>query len=221
MTEKEAKKTIIDIGKRMYNAGYVAANDGNISVRISKNEVIATPSGVSKGFMDEDMLVRVNLEGQLIEGKRKPSSELRMHLAAYRNNDSIKSVCHAHPPISTSFGVAGIPYDKPITAEMVLTLGEVPIVPYERLGSDELADSIIPYVNSHGAVILANHGVVTWGEDPYTAYYRMESMEHYGKMYMITKQLGNANVLEATAVEDLIGQREKFGINITARPKMY
>lgn len=220
MDSKEAKSLIIDIGKRMYAAGFVAANDGNISIKISDNEIWATPSGVSKGYMTEDMLVKVDINGTVLEGSRKPSSELKMHLRAYKENDSLRCVCHAHPPIATAFGVAGIAMNEPIISETVLTLGSVPVVPYVELGTDKVADVIAPYCKSHGGVMLANHGAVTWAEDPYTAYYRLESMEHYGKIYMYTKTLGNSNCLTVEDVDALIKQREKFGIHITARPEL-
>ena len=212
------EEIIIDIGKRMYQAGFVAGNDGNISIRTGENSVLATPSGVSKGFMTGDMLVTVDMEGNVIKGDRKPSSELKMHLAAYRQNTKLKSVCHAHPPVSTALGIAGIPVKLPILAETVLTLGEVPVLPYMTLGSKELADGIIPYCTSHGGVILAHHGLTTWADDPYTAYYRMESVEHYAKIYMYCKQLGQLNVLDKKSIEELIAQRDKFGIDITAGP---
>ena len=134
MTQKEAKKAIIDIGRRMYARNFVAANDGNISVRTGEDEVWATPTGVSKGYMKKKMLVKVDLQGNVLEGDRKPSSELKMHLRAYQENPEIRSVCHAHPPICTCFAIAGIPLEAPVLAEAVVTLGDVPIAPYAELG---------------------------------------------------------------------------------------
>ena len=201
--EKEYRRMIVDIGRRMYQAGFVAANDGNISIKISDDVILTTPTGVSKGYMTEDMLVLVDMNGNVIEGNNKPSTELKMHLAVYRENRDVRSVCHAHPPVSTAFGVAGIDMNKPIIAETLLTLKEVPIIGYEELGSDKLAESIVPYCNKNVAVILAHHGAVTWGKDIFEAYYRMESMEHYGKIYIYSKILGNQNILDSDAVEVL------------------
>ena len=220
MTEKEAKKAIIDIGQRMYVRGFVAANDGNISVRTSKNEVWATPTGVSKGFMKKKMLVKVDLDGNVLEGTYKPSSELKMHLRAYRENEALRSVCHAHPPICTSFAVAGIPLDSPILAEAVITLGDVPIAPYAELGTEAVPEAIAPYCHTHNGVLLANHGAVTWAEEPYAAYYRLESMEYYAKILLITdKLIGRQNQLSDEQIERLIAMREKFGVRQGGVPR--
>ncbi len=220
LSGKEAKKAILDIGRRMYERAFVAANDGNISVKVGDNEVWATPTGVSKGFMTKDMLVKVDLDGNILKGTRKPSSELKMHLRAYKENPDLKAVVHAHPPISTAFSIAGIPLDKPILAEAVLTLGNVPITPYAELGSEEVPNAIAPFCKTHNGVILGNHGVVTWDEDPYNAYYRLESMEYYANILMITdKILGAQNELGSDEVKRLIAMREKFGIKRGGTPK--
>ena len=221
MKSKEAKKSIIDIGQRMYLRAYVAANDGNISVRVGDNEVWATPTGVSKGFMKKSMLVKVDLDGNVIKGSSRPSSEIKMHLRAYRENPDIRAVVHAHPPICTAFSIAGIELDSPILAESVITLGNVPITPYAELGSNEVPNAIAPYCHTHNGVILANHGVVTWADDPYKAYYLLESMENYANIVMLTdKILGNQNTLSNQEVERLIAQREKFGFKMGGTPKM-
>lgn len=220
MSEKKAKKAILDIGQRMYVRNFVAANDGNISIRTGENEVWATPTGVSKGFMKKKMLVKVDLEGNVLEGMKKPSSELKMHLRAYQENPELLSVCHAHPPICTCFAIAGIPLDVPVLAEAVITLGDVPVAPYAELGSKEVPEVIAPYCHTHNGVLLANHGAVTWAEDPYSAYYRLESMEYYANILMITgKILKEQNTLTEEQVERLLAMREKFGIKRGGRPR--
>ena len=220
MSEKKAKKAILDIGQRMYVRNFVAANDGNISIRTGENEVWATPTGVSKGFMKKKMLVKVDLEGNVLEGTKKPSSELKMHLRAYQENPELLSVCHAHPPICTCFAIAGIPLDVPVLAEAVITLGDVPVAPYAELGSKEVPEVIAPYCHTHNGVLLANHGAVTWAEDPYCAYYRLESMEYYANILMITgKILKEQNTLTEEQVERLLAMREKFGIKRGGRPR--
>lgn len=219
MSEKKAKKAILDIGQRMYVRNFVAANDGNISIRTGENEVWATPTGVSKGFMKKKMLVKVDLEGNVLEGTKKPSSELKMHLRAYQENPELLSVCHAHPPICTCFAIAGIPLNVPVLAEAVITLGDVPVAPYAELGSKEVPEVIAPYCHTHNGVLLANHGAVTWAEDPYSAYYRLESMEYYANILMITgKILKEQNTLTEEQVERLLAMREKFGIKRGGRP---
>ena len=220
MSEKKAKKAILDIGQRMYVRNFVAANDGNISIRTGENEVWATPTGVSKGFMKKKMLVKVDLEGNVLEGTKKPSSELKMHLRAYQENPELLSVCHAHPPICTCFAIAGIPLDVPVLAEAVITLGDVPVAPYAERGSKEVPAVIAPSCHTHNGVLLANHGAVTWAEDPYSAYYRLESMEYYANILMITgKILKEQNTLTEEQVERLLAMREKFGIKRGGRPR--
>ena len=211
LSEKQARKAIIDIGQRMYIRGFVAANDGNISVRTGENEVWATPTGVSKGYMKKKMLVKVNLDGNLLEGTYRPSSELKMHLRAYRENSAIRSVCHAHPPVCTCYAIAGIPLDVPILAEAIISLGDVPVAPYAELGSKEVPEAIAPFCHTHNGILLANHGVVTWAADPYAAYYRLESMEHYARILLITdKILGKQNLLTKEQIDTLLAMREKF-----------
>ena len=213
MSEKDAKKAIIDIGQRMYVKNFVAANDGDISIKTGDNEVWATPTGVSKGFMKKKMLVKVDLDGNILEGTYKPSSELKMHLRAYKENPKIKSVCHAHPPICTCFAIAGIPLDTPILAEAVITLGNVPVAPYAELGSEEVPEVIAPYCRTHSGLLLANHGAVTWAGDAYRAYYRLESMEYYANLLMLTEKIiGKRNTLTDEQIERLIAMREKFGM---------
>ncbi|MDE6750128.1 MAG: class II aldolase/adducin family protein [Lachnospiraceae bacterium] len=220
MTEKQAKKAIIDIGQRMYVRNFVAANDGNISVKTGENEVWATPTGVSKGFMKKKMLVKVDLNGNVLEGTYRPSSELKMHLRAYRENPDIQSVCHAHPPICTCFAIAGIPLNIPVLAEAVITLGDVPIAPYAELGSEEVPEVIAPYCHTHNGILLANHGAVTWAEDAYAAYYRLESMEYYANILMITdKILEKQNVLSDEQIDALVAMRVKFGVKRGGVPR--
>ncbi|MEZ3505900.1 MAG: class II aldolase/adducin family protein [Lachnospiraceae bacterium] len=219
LTAKQARKAILDIGQRMYVRNFVAANDGNISIKTGDNEVWATPTGVSKGYMKKKMLVKVDLEGNLLEGTYRPSSELKMHLRAYRENSDIRAVCHAHPPVCTCYAIAGIPLSSPVLAEAVITLGDVPVAPYAELGSEAVPDVVAPYCHTHNGVLLANHGAVTWAEDPYAAYYRLESMEYYAKILLITdKILGRQNRLTKEQIEALLAMREKFGIKRGGTP---
>ncbi|MCR4991330.1 MAG: class II aldolase/adducin family protein [Lachnospiraceae bacterium] len=218
--EKDAAASILDIGRRMYEKGFVAANDGNISVRISKNEILATPSGVSKGFMKKKMLIVTDLDGNLLRGNLKPSSELKMHLRAYRENPDIMSVCHAHPPVSTALGIAGVEFNEPILAEAVISLGDVPVLPYAELGSEDIPQMMAPYFKTHNGVILKNHGATTWGADPYGAYYRMESLEYYANILLTVRLLGGGSNLNREEIDALIKMREKFGIKQGGYPKV-
>lgn len=213
-TDGEAKKLIIEIGRRMYQKNFVAANDGNISVKVDDDIIWATPTGVSKGFMTEDMMVKMRLDGTVLSrGERGPSSEIKMHLRIYNENPEAKGVCHAHPPISTSFAIAGIGLDKAIYPEALVNLGTVPCVHYETPGSQGIPDSIAPYCRDYNALLLANHGALAWGPSLMDAWYRLESTEHYAMVIMYTGNIiGKANVLSCEQVSELIEIRNKMGI---------
>ncbi|SET24996.1 L-fuculose-phosphate aldolase [Natronincola peptidivorans] len=208
----QIKKQICDIGRRMYDREFVAANDGNISVRVSENEVWTTPTGVSKGFMTPDMMVKVDLNGKVLQGTHKPSSELKMHLKVYKEKPEVKAVVHAHPLTATALATAGIPLDRALLPEAVITLGIVPISQYATPSTDEVPESIAAYIKDYNAVLLANHGALTWGRDIFEAYYRMETVEFYSKIILTTQLIGHANELPCNKVGDLLKIREKMGI---------
>ena len=214
MSEDMAREQICEIGKRMYDKSFVAANDGNISIRIGPTTIICTPTGVSKGFMTPGMLVKINLSGEKIDGNLDPSSETKMHLRVYKENDEAMAVVHCHPPVATSFAVAGIPLDRAFLPEAVVTLGEVPCTSYATPGTMGVPESIAPYCTSHHAVLLANHGALTWGRDLTEAWFRMESLEHNAKIVLYsTKLLGRANELSGDEIGRLIEIRQSMGIH--------
>lgn len=204
---KRIKEEICDIGKRMYTNGFVAANDGNISVKLGDNEYLTTPTGISKGYLTPDMITKVNSAGEVLEGTYAPSTEIRVHLRVYKERPDVSSVIHAHPPYATAYAIAGIPLDKCILPETVYSLGSVPIVPYAIPGSQELADGLITYLQSYDALLLENHGTVTVGDDLMNAYYMLERVEFYAKMTYMTKMLGNQKELSETEIEKLIEKR--------------
>lgn len=215
----EAKNLICEIGRRMYGRNFVASNDGNISVKVGPNAIWCTPTGVSKGFMTPDMLVKMDLKGNVISGKNKPSSEVKMHLRVYNENPEVNGVTHAHPPVATSFAIAGIQLDKAVLPEAVVLLGNVPVAPYATPGTQEVPDSIAPYCRDYNAVLLANHGALTWGKDVMEAWYRMESLEHYAMILMYTGNIINrANELSCNQVSELLKIREKMGIKTGGIP---
>ena len=213
-SELELKKKILDIGNRMWARGLVAANDGNISVRIGEDEILTTPTGVSKGNMTPDMIIRVNMDGEVLSqnGEFRPSSEVRMHIQVYQQREDIAAVVHAHPPYSTSFAVAGIPLDKCVLPEAIMTLGAVPIAPYGTPSTPEIPESIRPLIQNSDAVLLANHGALTLGADLATAYYRMETLEHSARIIHLALQLGNVNVIPEEQVEKLLEIRGRMNI---------
>lgn len=210
---------IVDIGRRMYAKNYVAANDGNISCKVDDEVIWTTPTGVSKGFMNEDMLVQMRLDGTILhQGERGPSSEMKMHLRIYQENPLAQAVCHAHPPVSTSFAIAGMSLDCAVYPEAVVNLGVVPCVHYEAPGSQGIPDSIAPYCRDYNALLLGNHGAVAWGSSLTEAWYRLESTEHYATILLYLRQIGKANVLSCEQVNQLIAIRKGLGVTTGGIP---
>jgi len=212
--EWELKKLIVDIGKRIWQRGYVAANDGNISVKLNEKEILTSPTGISKGFMTTDMIIKVDNNGKAVSGssKYRPSSEVKMHLEVYRERPDIKSVVHAHPPYCTCFAVAGIPLDKCVLPEAIIIIGSVPIAKYGLPSTMEIPDSIRPFIKTSDAILLENHGALTFGSDLINAYYKMETLEHTAQIVWNAFQLGNVNVLPEGERDRLMTLREKFNL---------
>lgn len=208
------KQMILDVGKKLWQRGYIASNDGNISVRINENELLTTPTGVSKGFMIPEMIIKMDMDGNVLTPHPvyRPSSEVKMHIEVYKQRDDIRSVVHAHPVHCTSFAVAGIALDQCVLPEAILTLGAVPIAPYGTPSTREIPDSIKPFIINSDAVLLANHGALTMGSDLTNAYHRMETLEHAATIVFKAMQLGNVNVISAPNVEKLMELREKMNI---------
>jgi len=213
-SEFEIKKQICDIGKRIYDRGMVAANDGNISVKISDNEFLCTPTGVSKGFMTPEYICKVDRDGNVIQanGNFKPSSEIKMHMRVYQQRPDVKSVVHAHPIYATSFAIAGIPLTQPIMPEAVIALGCVPIAEYGTPSTMEIPDAVEKYLQYYDAVLLANHGALAYSDSLLAAYHKMESLEFYAELLFHSKQLGGPKELSAEQVERLYEIRRQFGM---------
>lgn len=207
----EIKKEICEIGRRIYMNGFVAANDGNISVKINDNEYYCTPTGVSKGFMTPDMIIKVDGQGNKIEGTLNPSSEFKMHLKVYQERPDVKAVVHAHPPIATAHAVCNIPLDTYIMPEAVIFLGTVPICEYGTPSTMEIPDSLMPYIQKHDAFLLKNHGALTVGNSLIKAYFNMESTEYFAKVSLFARQLGGAKQLDCEQINTLLELRKKFG----------
>jgi L-fuculose-phosphate aldolase len=210
--EEQARADIVEVGRRLWERGYVASNDGNISVRLDEQRLITTPKSVSKGFMTPDMMVITDLDGKKISGERDPSSELKMHLEVYRNRPDARAVVHAHPPTATGFAVAGIPLDRPVLAEVITTLGSIPIAAYATPSTEELPAAVRKYVKAHDGMLLANHGALAIGPDVLSAYYRMETIEHFARISLVARTLGREHVLSRDEVERLQGLRGMYGI---------
>ena len=209
-TEAEHRRDICAVGRWIHDRGYVASTDGNISVRLGPDRILMTPTSMSKAMMNPDDLVIIDLEGQRVSGLRKPSSELGMHLLIYRLRPDINAVCHAHPPTATGYAAAGIPLDKPILCELVIGLGSIPVARYGTPGTSELGASIEPYVQGHDAILMANHGVVTYGPDLLTSFMRMETTEHFAQVSLVTERLGRKVLLSGSDVEKLVAARARY-----------
>ena len=208
------REQICQVGKLLYDRGYVAANDGNISVKVAENRLLITPSGVSKGRMTPEMLLLTDLDGHVLEGDRHPSSEGKMHFAVYRNRPDVGAVVHAHPAVATAFAVCRRGLETPYLAELVVGLGTVPCTKsFAMLSTDEVPESVIPYLAEHHALLLANHGALTWGSSLWEAFDRMEVVEHTAKIVLNAEMLGDPAALSETEVsrlESLQGMYQKL-----------
>lgn len=206
------RREICEVGRRVYQRGYVAANDGNISARMQDDRILCTPTGVSKGFITEDMLAICDLEGDQIAGSMRISSEIRMHLEIYKLRPDIHSVVHAHPPTATGFAVAGIELTQCVLPEVIVSLGGVPLAAYGTPGGPDIVEPMKPLLKDYDAILMANHGAVTLGKTVMDAHFKMETVEHFAKIALVAQQLGSVKTLSDQHVNELIDLRERFGI---------
>ena len=211
MTFQEEREAVCRVGKLLYDRGYVAANDGNISVKVAEDRLLITPSGVSKGRMTPEMLLVTDLDGTVVEGDRHPSSEGKMHLEVYRGRPDVNAVVHAHPPVSTAFAVCRRGLETPYLSELVAGLGQVPCTPsFAMLSTDEVPQSVRPYLADHNALLLANHGALAWGRDLWEAFDRLETVEHTAKIVLNAQLLGGGVPLTEEEVARLQGLRGMY-----------
>jgi L-fuculose-phosphate aldolase len=210
--EESVRAEIVEVGRRLWVRGFVASNDGNISVRTGDDRLVTTPTAVSKGFMTPDMMVVTDLTGRRISGDRKASSELKMHLEVYRQRADVRAVVHAHPPTATGFAVAGIPLDRAVLAEVITTLGSIPIAEYATPSTEELPAAVRRYITAHDGLLLANHGALAVAADVMGAYYRMETIEHFARISLTARMLGREHLLSREEVVRLQGLRGTYGI---------
>lgn len=208
--ERGLRQELVRFGKMLHAQGFVAATDGNLSVRLDQRRILVTPTCFSKGMMRPEDMVIVDLHGKKLSGVYNPSSEIAMHLTIYRMRPDVGAIVHAHPCTATAFASAGMALDEPLCSEVVITLGSVPLAPYATTGSMELSDSLRPYIPFHDAILMANHGVVAYGEDLQRAYMRMEAVEHYAKIVLAVRQLGSARSLDSHELEKLVAVRTQY-----------
>ena len=213
-SEMDIKIEMCEIGKRVYTRGMVAANDGNFSVKLSDNEFLCTPTGVSKGFMTPEYICKVDAEGNVIEANEgfKPSSEIKMHMRVYKEREDVKAVVHAHPMYATTFAVCGLPLTEPIMPEAVLSLGTVPLAKYGTPSTMEIPDAVSEYLPYYDAVLLENHGALSYADSLMGAYHKMESLEFYARLLYQAKMLGGPKELTDEQVKRLYGMRRQYGL---------
>lgn len=214
MNLSELKDQVCDICHKMWQLGWVAANDGNVSVKLDDGTFLVTPTGISKSFITPEKLLIVAKDGAIIEGAEgyKPSSEIKMHFRCYEERDDIGAVVHAHPPAATGFAVAHVPLDRYTMIESVITIGSVPVTPYGTPSTHEVPDAITPYLQEHDVMLLENHGALAVGCDLITAYYRMETLELWAKISINATILGGEKEISPENIERLCRMRADYKV---------
>ncbi len=219
-TEREYARDIVEVGKLVFQKGWVAANDGNISIRLDDERIMCTPTGVSKGMMSVDDIIVVDTDGNKISGRLERTSEIMMHLTIYKIRPDVDSVVHAHPPAATGFAAAGRALDTALLPEVIIGLGCVPLAGYGLPGTDALTEPMLPLIPKYDALLLGNHGAVSYGKDVMQAYFRMETVEHFARINFVAEMLGGAKALPRLEVDKLFESRGRYGVssNATAAP---
>jgi len=212
--EEELRREIVRIGKWLYRLGYMPATSGNLSVRLDEHRLLVTPTGVSKYLLRRADMVMVDLEGRQLGGSRRATSELGMHLTFYRERDDVQAVIHSHPPVATAFACAGRALDELLCQEAAMTLGPVPLARYATTGTDEVADSVRPFIPAYDTILLANHGAVACGTTLFDAFLKMETLEHVAQIRLAVHQLGSFTTLAQEQEERLRLARERYLENV-------
>lgn len=211
-TERELRQDIVEIGRLVYQKGWVAANDGNITIRLDNGCIMCTPTGVSKGLMQPDDMIICDMSGNKLQGQKERTSEIAMHLTIYSMRPDVRAVVHAHPPVATGFATAGRALNQALLPEVIIGLGCVPLAAYGLPGTPALTDPMLPLIPKYDALLMANHGAVCYGPDVYKAFFKMETVEHYARIALVAELLGGATVLPRTEVSKLLDSRTRYGV---------
>ncbi len=211
-TESQLRDDIVKVGRLIFDKGWIAANDGNITIRLDEDRILATPTGVCKGMMCPDDIIICNLDGDKLCGERERTTEMGMHLTIYRMRPDIRGVVHAHPPVATGFAVAGRALNLALLPEVVVCLGSVPLADYGLPGTPALTEGMRPYIPKYDAILMANHGAVAYGEDVFQAFFRLETVEHFARITLVAELLGGPRVLPRVEVEKLFHSRERYHV---------
>ncbi len=215
-TEREHCQEIVEVGRLMWQKGWVAAQDGNISVRLDDGRILCTPTGVCKGLMKPEDLIVCDAAGSKMEGATGCTTEIAMHVAIYRLRPDVRAVLHAHPPVATGFAVAGRPLNRALLPEAIIHLGTVPIAGYGLPGTAALTEPMLPLIPGHDALLMANHGAVAYGHDVYQAFFHMETVEHLARVTLVAELLGGAKALPRAEVAKLVEARARYGVQTPA-----
>jgi len=214
LSEQHLRDEIVRTGRMMYERGWMASSDGNITARLGPDRMLATPSGVCKGWLKPEDLIICDAHGEKISGPGQRTTEMHMHVAIYEERADVQAVVHAHPPTATGFAVAGRPLNLGLMPELIVSLGSVPLAEYGQPGTPALSDGMLPYVGKYNAILLANHGAVTYGDNIMQAYGRMETLEHLARISLVAELLGGPKVLSRVEVEKLFDSRKRYGIKV-------
>lgn len=216
-TEQEHRQDLLRICRLVYDKGWVAMNDGNISIRLDENRILCTPTAVSKGFVQPEDLIVCDMTGSKVEGLREGTSEIAMHITIYSLRPDVRSVVHAHPPTATGFASAGQALDKAMLPEVVIQLGAVPLASYGLPGTPALSEGMLPYIPEYDAMLLENHGCTAYGRDVWEAFFRMEMVEHFARITFVAEMLGGARALPRDEVKKLFDARARYNVNSKAQ----
>jgi L-fuculose-phosphate aldolase len=216
--ETDLRRQLVRIGKAMHRVGYTPATAGNLSVRLDSQRILATPTGCSKSLLKTSDMVIVDIDGHKLSGLRNVTSEIGMHLAVYRVRPDVQAIVHAHPPVATAFAACRKPLDQPICSEIMMTTGLVPLAEYATTGTDEVGASLQPFLLTHDAILLANHGLLTYGETLLDAFMKTETVEHFAQVCLAAHQLGGAVPLEDAELDKLRRARMRYQRNAAAEP---
>jgi L-fuculose-phosphate aldolase len=215
-TEDEHRADLVRVCRLIYDKGWVAMNDGNVSIRLEDDRILCTPTAVSKGFVELDDIIVCDMRGNKIAGRRERTSEIAMHTTIYSMRSDVRSVVHAHPPVATGFATAGRALDKALLPEVIIQLGAVPLASYGLPGTPALSDGMLPWIPQYDALLLENHGCTAYGRDVWEAFFRMEMVEHFARITFVAEMLGGAKPLPREEVDKLFNARQRYNVNSRA-----
>jgi L-fuculose-phosphate aldolase len=211
-TEERNREDLVRVCQRIYEKGWVAANDGNVSIRLGEDRILCTPTGISKGLVTANDLIVCDMRGNKLAGTRERTSEILMHITIYSLRPDVRSVVHAHPPVATGFAAAGRALDQALLPEVIVQLGAVPLASYGLPGTPELSEGMRPWVPRYDALLLENHGCTCYGKDVWEAYFRMETVEHFARITLVAELLGGARPLPRKEVQKLFESRTRYNV---------